>query len=269
LHYIRDKLSDQPAHDALRKAAIQARFQLRRILRSHADNALQVLDTEPTQASAELSRVATDLRTRETALAADAQSPQRKALVARLHELEARAWLATVLPDIKNEIERKKQNQNLDRVVTEAATNAITQKTSQLAETLITDALRAQFTREIAALRVGDLAVELKKEPSQSGAARFRVRLIRKPNAPLGVVLSEGEHRCVALAAFLAELATSGSKSAIIFDDPVSSLDHRHRKDVASRLAEEARHRQVIVLTHDVAFLMLLNEAAGSAPARG
>jgi hypothetical protein len=46
-----------------------------------------------------------------------------------------------------------------------------------------------------------------------------------------------------------------------VFDDPVSSLDHMHRENVAKRLAEEAVHRQVVVFTHDLAFLFLLNEA--------
>ena len=38
-------------------------------------------------------------------------------------------------------------------------------------------------------------------------------------------VLSEGEQRVVAIAAFLAELSTSTAQSPIVFDDPVSSLD--------------------------------------------
>lgn len=84
--------------------------------------------------------------------------------------------------------------------------------------------------------------------------------LTRKPTANVGDVLSEGEHRCVALAAFLAELATTDSKSAIVFDDPVSSLDHGHREAIAKRLAEEGQHRQIIVFTHDIAFLFQLDE---------
>ena len=75
-------------------------------------------------------------------------------------------------------------------------------------------------------------------------------------------VLSEGEHRCVALAAFMAELATTENTSGIVFDDPVSSLDHIHRKVVAKRLVDAANQRQVIVFTHDLEFLILLREAS-------
>src|SRR5882672_2522851 len=71
----------------------------------------------------------------------------------------------------------------------------------------------------------------------------------------MGEIFSEGEHRCVALAAFLAELVTSKQYLGIVFDDPMSSLDHIHRKAVAARLVEEAEHRQVIIFTHDLAFL--------------
>ena len=59
----------------------------------------------------------------------------------------------------------------------------------------------------------------------------------------------------------MAELATNDSDSGIIFDDPVSSLDHLHREAIANRLAEEGRHRQVIVFTHDLPFLFLLRNA--------
>jgi len=89
-----------------------------------------------------------------------------------------------------------------------------------------------------------------------------RVELRAKKNANVQEVVSEGEHRCIALAGFLAELATATHKSALVFDDPVSSLDHIWRESVACRLVEEANGRQVIVFTHDLVFLLLLFEHA-------
>lgn len=53
----------------------------------------------------------------------------------------------------------------------------------------------------------------------------------------------------------------SGGKGGIVFDDPVSSPDHRRRERVAKRLATEAAYRQV-VFTHDIYFLCLLVEEA-------
>jgi hypothetical protein len=49
-------------------------------------------------------------------------------------------------------------------------------------------------------------------------------------------------------------------RSAIIFDDPVSSLDHIWREKIARRLVTEADSRQVIVFTHDLLFLGFLME---------
>ena len=75
-------------------------------------------------------------------------------------------------------------------------------------------------------------------------------------------ILSEGEHRCIALSTFLSELSLSEHKSAIVFDDPVSSLDHKWRNKIAKRIVEESMVRQVIVFTHDITFLLMLQEQA-------
>jgi len=66
---------------------------------------------------------------------------------------------------------------------------------------------------------------------------------------------SEGEQRAIALGAFLGELALANHSCGIVFDDPVWSLDHWRRRNVARRLVEEAKIRQVVVFTHDTSFL--------------
>jgi len=63
----------------------------------------------------------------------------------------------------------------------------------------------------------------------------------------------------------MAELSTTESRSGLVFDDPVSSLDHLHREAVAKRLVAEAANRQVVVFTHDLAFLFELQQAAHEA----
>lgn len=50
-----------------------------------------------------------------------------------------------------------------------------------------------------------------------------------------------------------------------MLDDPVSSLDHQRRAYLAQRLVEESRRRQVVVFTHDMAFMHLLQAAAKDA----
>jgi energy-coupling factor transporter ATP-binding protein EcfA2 len=96
----------------------------------------------------------------------------------------------------------------------------------------------------------------------QYGSPQYQIRLLAKPDARVAEVLSEGEQTCVAIAAFLAELATAPHTSALVFDDPITSLDHKWRHKVAERLVTEAAVRQVIVFTHDLIFLNDIEDAA-------
>jgi recombinational DNA repair ATPase RecF len=78
----------------------------------------------------------------------------------------------------------------------------------------------------------------------------------------LSEILSEGEHCVVGLAGFLAELQVADHECPIVLDDPVCSLDHKYMRKIAKRLAKEAEKRQVIIFTHDIAFLLELKEKA-------
>ncbi len=64
------------------------------------------------------------------------------------------------------------------------------------------------------------------------------------------------------MALFLAEVGIKPSRSGLIFDDPVSSLDHVRRERIAKRLVLEAKQRQIIVFTHDLAFAWALKDFA-------
>lgn len=68
-------------------------------------------------------------------------------------------------------------------------------------------------------------------------------------------ILSEGEQNICSLADFLTEAQLDKNNCGIIFDDPVTSLDHEHKDDIAKRLVEESMNRQVIVFTHDLVFM--------------
>jgi hypothetical protein len=75
-------------------------------------------------------------------------------------------------------------------------------------------------------------------------------------------VFSEGERTALGLAAFFTEAHLDASNSAIILDDPVTSLDHIRRGLVAGRLAALAEARQVVIFTHDVSFVADLKREA-------
>jgi hypothetical protein len=71
-------------------------------------------------------------------------------------------------------------------------------------------------------------------------------------------ILSEGELRAVSIAAFLSDVSSSGDGSAIILDDPITSLDSAFQTKVAQRFVKEARTRQVIIFTHSMPFASVL-----------
>jgi len=169
---------------------------------------------------------------------------------------DCRRWVK----DVRDDIARRKKLAVVNSASNDADTTGITTKSTALAKKLVTSALRDRFTKEVERLDVTQLRVELIQTTSQYGVPRFKVSLIAKPSAEVGLILSEGEHTCIALAAFLSELATADDQSGIVFDDPVSSLDHDYRQKVAKRLAEESLNRQVIVFTHDIVFLTQLDE---------
>ena len=200
------------------------------------------------------------LTRRISSLRSDAESDERKNLENELNELQDRVWLNEFKEDVLNEIDRRKRRSQLDQALGDTKTHRITTMSKQLASTLITENLCSKFSSEIENLELIRLKVDLQEAGGKKGVPRFQVRLRNSPTSRVGLVLSEGEHSCVALAAFLTELETSGRNSAIILDDPVSSLDEAFRDLVAVRLVEESRVRQVIVFTHDLAFLFLLDE---------
>jgi energy-coupling factor transporter ATP-binding protein EcfA2 len=142
------------------------------------------------------------------------------------------------------------------------ATNAITKLGNDIADNVITPRMRDQFQSEIVRLAAEKVRVEIVRSGGQYGSPNYQVRLFANHRAKVHMVLSEGEQTCVALAAFLTELATAPHKSALVFDDPVTSLDHRWRDKVARRLVEECDNRQIIVFTHDMVFVNDLHDKA-------
>jgi len=261
---VRDELKQAGLASEVRKATIQAAWRHRQILR-HLQHGAAVTAAPNTYNRQGITDCLAVLDGRVAGLLADAGSAERLALLSEKAELADRQWLAGLKADVLAEIERRKQIAALETAQKQTSTARITTKSTEVAGALVTDALRAQFTIEVGSFKITDLALELRQQNSREGMPRFKVALIRKPDAKVAQVLSEGEHRCTALAAFLAELSTTESKSGIVFDDPVSSLDHIHREAVAQRLVAEAANRQVVVFTHDLAFLFELEQAARDA----
>jgi energy-coupling factor transporter ATP-binding protein EcfA2 len=254
--FIAHELDNQLLSEKLRKFLIKTKWRLRSIIKLKLN-----LPTLPDFLNTNLEIEQNNLKQRISDLSNVNDTAHRQLLIEERTALDDRVWLEIVKNDVIEEIHRKKQIKQLEDFIKQTSTTPITAKISDISEILVTNALRAQFAKEIASLKISSLAIELNQEKSSYGSAQFKVILTRNPSVKVGQVLSEGEFRCIALAAFLAELATTNSESAIIFDDPVSSLDHRHREAVSERLAQEGLKRQVIVFTHNLEFLYLLDDA--------
>ena len=251
------EIGNEPLAKRIRTCGIRAAWRLRALTRQHDAPSLGASYPAP-----ELDALSADLAQRAALLSADQDSPEHVALVKERGELKDREALGPLVADIKAEIKRRKKAEAIAKAAKDTAKRSVTTKNKELSDKLVTNALRGRFAREIEKLKLSRMPVELRKVKDANAVSYFQVCLVEKPNEPVGEIFSEGEHRCVALAAFLAELVTSKQYSGIVFDDPMSSLDHIHRKAVAARLIEEAQHRQVIVFTHDLTFLFELRREA-------
>jgi energy-coupling factor transporter ATP-binding protein EcfA2 len=200
-----------------------------------------------------------------------ADDPESRAkLQQEVEEIEARKWLGSIQSQVETQIDRLVKTETLAKVFKSTHTGQITSKVSDLTQQLITTRFCKQFTHELAELGLETLSVDLLDVGGSKGKTEFGVRIngAAIPTIKLREIASEGEQRCIALALFLAELSTASHRSALVFDDPVSSLDHEHRGKIAARLVKESKTRQVIVFTHDTVFLSDLQLLVQTKPAQ-
>jgi recombinational DNA repair ATPase RecF len=177
-----------------------------------------------------------------------------------IQELRARLILQDNIDVVLNEIERMKKIAAYSLCIDETNTYTITQKSSAVTKTVVTNKLKKSFQDELLKLSFRQVAVELEEVGGADGVFYHKLILNHAPKVDLPKIASEGEQRCLSIAAFFAELSTAEDLSGIIFDDPVSSLDYKWREAVARRLIDESKQRQVIVFTHDIVFLLLLKQ---------
>ena len=213
-------------------------------------------------ASAQARSVATEIEARIKSLRESGAADARKKMNDEAQELRARILLGKHEQTILDEIENKKKVAAYGQCIEETRPNAITQKSSAVTKAVVSDRLKQCFKSELQNLEFNHVEVELREVGGSEGVFYHKLVLTRNPGVEVPKIVSEGEQRCISIAAFFAELSTADDPSAIVFDDPVSSLDFQWRNSVARRLVEESKRRQVIVFTHDVVFLLALKKFA-------
>ncbi|HDO1323507.1 TPA: AAA family ATPase [Aeromonas veronii] len=176
-----------------------------------------------------------------------------------LEDLENRKTLTASRDIILKEINRLKKIDLYNNLANSCQSTSITAQTNLIAKGGAIGSLQAAFSEELKKLRFKNFNVDTETR-GHRGKQMLRLRLTGKTNG-ITDVASEGEQKCVALASFMAELTVDDRKSAIIFDDPINSLDHKWRRMFADRIATESLVRQIIVFTHDMSFLKMLEES--------
>jgi len=166
-----------------------------------------------------------------------------------------------VAEDVRAERDRRREEESLNAARRQTDTRGISRTLGDLTATHVTVVVQDRFSRESQDLNVD--SVTLLGQGVKHGAVLHKPEFVGAViKAELPRVLSEGEQTALGLSGFFVEAHLDGSKSAIVLDDPVTSLDHLRRDVVADRLSRFAKDRQVIVFTHDMAFAASLKKRA-------
>jgi energy-coupling factor transporter ATP-binding protein EcfA2 len=231
------------------------------ILVGMASGEWQGIDEQLESPAPRLRALERSLITKAETLEEAAEQKGRAALQRERDELDARLRLREVKDAVMAAVKKLRHRAKLEACLPPLRTTAISLKSSELAERVISSELADALNTEFRALDVGDLHVTLQSRADR-GKALHKLRLELPQAKNPGEILSEGEQGAIAIGSLLAEVGLGEGRPGIVFDDPVSSLDHRRRERVARRLTAEAGRRQVIVLTHDIYFLCVLLQEA-------
>ena len=193
---LRDDL-DQPlvCRDAIHNLA-RARVRGRRLIAA-TDPALLGQQRMVNPVASKLGPLVVSLDERITELQKTADPEQRKLQENELRGLEDRVWLASVLADVEAELGRLKTIAAFGQAIDDTDTNRITRKTTEVSRALVTDTIRDAFAADVAALNIADPRLELTQEASGYGSTKFKVSLIRNPNAKVARVPASQNSRLV------------------------------------------------------------------------
>lgn len=209
-----------------------------------------------------LAEVTEQLGGEEKSLTELSQDGKRQQMEAQLRKLKALQWLSQNKPAVLAERDRLLAVDQYGKAIRLAATNTLTIKNNELAKSEVEAGYQTRFAAELKLLGGSRLPVAPQSKTVGKGRTTFGLTLVGAKGArPPEQILSEGETRIVALAAFLADITGSNQVAPFIFDDPISSLDQDFEERVVVRLVDLAQTRQVIIFTHRLSLVTLLESA--------
>jgi len=164
-----------------------------------------------------------------------------------------KSLLNKLLPQILKYISEQKWADAAESKLNTFKTNSITSFQGILFKQHITEKYKQIFDEECRKLNA-PMVVDIIQQNSK--VKTFRKLQVAKQTASL--ILSEGEQRAISLADFITEVRLNQRNRGVVFDDPVTSLDHERRAIIAKRLVDLSETKQVIIFTHDISFLSKL-----------
>ena len=192
-------------------------------------------------------------------LQADDSQARLAKLEAPLRELRHRQLLSRYLAQAEEYVANKKRARAARQKL--GTSRRITVEQNDLFERFVTQEYANLFKKTLD--RFNSRVKVTVETRGQKGEKVRRIVLSHAPgNYSVDDVLSDGEKRIVAFCDFLTEVAMDQTNIGIILDDPVTSLDSAWKQALAENLIEHAKNRQVVVFTHDLAFLYFIKRAA-------
>lgn len=243
-------------------------FQERKIVLESMDGTYELSAFLPMHGLiSELLRIKDGYKEFEKVYLEDAKNENRADLQNQLTNLESKKWLSEQKFAIEEEVARLRSLKRIQEAKKKTNTTALSRKKGELAELLVTGAFVERFTSELKALGCSRIKVKLIKSKVVKGRVFHTLQLdgAVRHKQQLNDVLSEGENRIISIAAFIAEVSGKNSMSPLIFDDPISSLDQEFEEAVVQRLCDIAKQSQVIIFTHRLSLLGLVQDYAGRA----
>jgi hypothetical protein len=181
----------------------------------------------------------------------DTQKAQKiSEIKTEINKLEDKQNISKWKTKIESYFSTCKSVQKYESVNQATGTRGITELGSKAHDELLTDSIRQSFEDELKALGK-DIEVSLEKTGAGKGSVRTRLKILGND---VRVILSDGEQKAVGLALFLAEVESQNDKCPIVFDDPVTSVDHEVADFLAQKLLQLSSDRQIIIFTHNKLF---------------
>lgn len=178
-----------------------------------------------------------------------------------LQRLEDKKFVLDNFDALINNLRRYKIVNKLEGLKKQCNPLRISILSSSIYKQGVIEPLEAAFADELRQFGFTRFSIQVQTR-NTGGDQQFKLAIADAGEPIVAKVASEGEQRCIAIAAFLAEMKADNRDSTVIFDDPVNSLSHQWSSRVAARLVDESKSRQVVIFTHDIVFFKLLLEQA-------